>query len=66
MSGQLFDVDHCQIRSRQHTRRRQQGQVGVVLVVDRVVLIALDQPEQMRNLDAHPTGVGNQRLADPC
>ena len=30
-------------------------------MVDGVVLIAFDQPEQVRNLDADPAGVGNER-----
>ena len=32
-----------------------------MLVIDGVVLVAFDQPQQVRNLDADPTGVGNQR-----
>ena len=61
MGGQLLDVDDLEIRSGKHTLCRQQGQVRVVLVVDGVVLVALDQPEQVRDLDAHPPGVGHQR-----
>jgi len=61
MGGQLLDVDHLQIRGRKHTHRRKQGQIGIVLVIDGVVLVAFDQPEQVRNLNADAAGVRNQR-----
>ena len=32
-----------------------------MLVIDGVVLVAFDQPQQVRDLDADPAGVGNQR-----
>ena len=32
-----------------------------MLVIDGVVLVAFDQPQQVRNLNADPAGVGNQR-----
>ena len=61
MTGQLLHVDDPQARRRQHALRRQQAQVRVVLVVDRVVLVSLDEPQEVRYLDAHVPLVGNER-----
>src|SRR5918993_1999891 len=60
MRRQLLDVDDGQAGDREDPLRGQQGQVRVVLVVDRVVLAALDEPQQMWNLDADPALAGNQ------
>ena len=43
VAGQLLDVDHGESGRGEHPLRGQQRQVGEVLVVDRVVLVALDQ-----------------------
>ena len=49
---QLLDVDDAQVGGGERPLRRQQREVLVVLVVDRVVLAALDEPQQVRDLDA--------------
>ena len=61
MGRQFLDVDHLEIRRRKHTLRREQSQIRIVLVIDGVVLVAFNQAEQVRNLDADPTRVGDQR-----
>ena len=58
---QLLDVDDGETGRGQHALRRQQREVGVVLVVDRVVLVALDEPQQVRDLDADRAVVGDER-----
>ena len=55
-----FDIDHCEISGGEDPLGGQQREVGEVLVVDGVVLVALDEPEQVRNLDAHKAGVRDQ------
>jgi len=42
---QLVDVNHGEAGGRERTRRGQQRQVLVVLVIDRVELTALDEPQ---------------------
>ncbi|GAA1988167.1 hypothetical protein GCM10009718_27160 [Isoptericola halotolerans] len=61
MAGELLDVDHGEPGGSEHPLRREQREVAVVLVVDGVVLVALDEAEQVRDLDAHPALVGDQR-----
>ena len=58
---EFLDVDHPQPGRRQGTGGGQQGQVGEVLVVDGVVLAALDQPEQVRELQRDRALVLDQR-----
>jgi hypothetical protein len=48
-------------RRSQGGRGRAQREVRVVLVVDRVVLPALDQPQQVWELKRHGPGVGSER-----
>ena len=60
--GQLLDVDHAQAGGGERPRRREQREVLVVLVVDRVVLAALDQPQQVRELERdQPVRLDQQR-----
>ena len=60
VGGQLLDVDHRQARRREHPLGGEQAEVGVVLVVDRVVLVALDEALEVGDLDAHDAVVGDQ------
>src|SRR5215469_8958887 len=61
MRVELLDVDYPEAGGSQRAGRRQQGQVGEVLVVDRVVLTSLDQPQQVRELQCDESGVADQR-----
>ena len=58
---EFVHVDHPQPGRGQRARGGQQGQVGEVLVVDRVVLPPLDQAEQVRELQRHHALVLDQR-----
>ena len=59
--AQLLDIDNAQAARFQCAPRRQQRQVGEVLVIDRVVLPPLDQPKQVRELKRHRPRVLHQR-----
>src|SRR5829696_6791442 len=58
MSREFLDVNHPEIRGGQHALGGQEGQVREVFVIDGVVLVALDEPQQVRNLDAHIAAIG--------
>ena len=60
MCRELLDVDDGEAGGGEHALGRQQGEVREVLVVDRVVLVALDESEQVWDLDAEPTVDGEQ------
>ena len=61
MRSEFVDVDDAQPGRLQRTGGGQQRQVGEMLVVDRVVLPALDQPEQVREFQRHRALVLDQR-----
>ena len=50
MRRQFFHVEHLQSMRFQDAHRSQHGEIGEVLVIDRVELIALDQPQQVGKL----------------
>ena len=61
MRAELIHVDHPQPGGGQRMRGGQQRQVREMLMVDRVVLPPLDQPEQVRELERHQARVLDQR-----
>ena len=53
MRGQLLDVVQTQATAREDLFDREQRQVGIVFVINRVELDLFDQLQQMRELDRH-------------
>src|SRR5947199_10556096 len=59
MRLQLIHIEDLETVRRKHLTRSQEGEVGEVLVIDRVELVALDQTQEVRDLDRGHT-VGRQ------
>ena len=53
--GQLVDVEHLETVGGEHVPGGEEGEVGEVLVIDRVELVPLHQAHQMRELDRDHT-----------
>ena len=59
---ELLDVEELEPVVGEHALGGQAGEVLEVLVIDRVELVVLDQPQQVRHLDRHHAVVGQQDL----
>ena len=63
MGLELVDVEELKAMGIEHLARSQQREIGEVLVVDRVELVALDEAQQVGNLDRrHPWGASTSAI----
>ena len=62
---QLVDVEDLEAVGREHLRRGEEREVREVLVVDRVELVALHEPQEVRHLDRHDAVRREQGIAMP-